>query len=112
MEKIKDELSAQTGQIDGGVGEPEYDPSSFLKKRFIEKLNEYYVNTGVGISVDPADILFTDWIIGDDNSSAVRDFGVSGVEDVKLRIKQYLLKYDIYHESEEQELLQCVSFLT
>lgn len=90
-------------------GEAEDTPSAFLKKRFVEKLNDYYENSGQGIQVDSKDILFTDWLVGDTETKAVQDFGLCGVEEVKRRIRQYLLKYGIYDEAEEDELIQCVS---
>ena len=109
LERIQEELFTRTGKIDGQNSEKSDDASTILKKRFAEKLNEYYENTGLGIRVDLDDIIFTDWVIGDSQSSAVRDFGLCGVGDVKRRIKQYLLKYGIYHETEEHELQRCLS---
>ena len=95
-----------------GEEEVVINPISFLKKRFADKLNEYYENTGVGIQIHIDDIMFTDWMIGDDESNIAKKFGLCGVADVKLRIKQYLLKYDIYNENEEELLQQCITPLS
>ena len=108
---MQEELSNYTGERDGKDTEFENNPIDFLKKRFAEKLNEYYTNSGIGIQVELQDILFTDWIVGDNQSSRERNFGLCGVDDVKSRIKKYLLKYGVYDEMEEDGLLQCVSAL-
>lgn len=112
VERINEELTTQTDEMVTKDGKTEDNPISFLRKRFIEKLNEYYANSGLGIKVELKDILFTDWIMADSPSAKVKDFGLCGVEDVKHRIKQYLIKYGIYHETEEHELLQSVSTLS
>ena len=109
---MHEELTTQTDKMATKDGEKEDNPISFLRKRFIEKLNEYYANSGLGIKVELNDILFTDWFTGDNPSGKVNDFGLCGIEDVKNRIKQYLLKYGIYHETEEHGLLQSVSTLS
>ena len=108
---MNEELSKYTGVMDEKDTENEMNPIGFLKKRFAEKLNEYYTNSGIGIQVELQDILFTDWITGDNQSSKEKDFGLCGVDDVKTRIKKYLLKYGVYDEMEEDGLLQCVSAL-
>ena len=87
-------------------------PILFLKKRFTDKLNEYYENKGIGIQIDVEDIMFTDWLIDDDLITSTKNFGLCGVSDVKLRIKEYLLKYGIYNENEEELLKQCISPLS
>ena len=87
-------------------------PISFLKKRFTDKLNEYYENKGIGIQINVEDIMFTDWLIDDDQIPSTTTFGLCGVSDVKLKIKQYLLKYGIYNENEEYLLKQCISPLS
>ena len=110
MEKIQHEISVQaSGMGDQSEDEMETNPILFLKKRFADKLNEYYENTGIGIQINVEDIMFTDWMIGDDETSAVKRFGLCGVSDVRLRIKQYLLKYGIYNENEDDLLSQCIS---
>ena len=114
MEKIQQEISAKTSgiEIDQNDDEMEINPISFLKKRFADKLNEYYENTGIGIQINIDDIMFTDWMIGDDETCTVKGFGLCGVSDVRLKIKQYLLKYGIYNENEDDLLRQCISPLT
>ena len=108
LEKINNELSGRQDIKDGNLEKSEWRPADYLKKRFVERLNDYYDNKGVGIRVDVEDILFTDWIVGDDGSKSNTEFGLSGVQDVKIRIKQYLTRYGIYNERNEHELDQCV----
>lgn len=105
LEKINNELSGRQDIKDVNL---ECRPADYLKKRFVERLNDYYDNKGVGIRVDVEDILFTDWIVGDDGNKSNTEFGLSGVQDVKIRIKQYLTRYGIYNERNEHELDQCV----
>ena len=109
LRKMQEELSNKEGEVDKYHDEIEDSPSTFLKNRFIDKLNDYYENSGQGIQVNSDDILFTDWLVGDTETKAVQDFGLCGVEEVKRRIQQYLLKYGIYDEAEDAELIQCIS---
>ena len=108
LEKISNELSDRQHIKDCNLEKSECRPADYLKKRFVERLNDYYDNKGMGIRVDVEDILFTDWIIGDDGNKINTEFGLSGIRDVKIRIKQYLTRYGIYNERNEHELDQCV----
>ena len=90
----------------------EVNPIAFLQKRFADKLNEYYENKGIGIQIKVNDIMFTDWLLEDEEIPSSQKFGLCGVSDVRLRIKQYLLKYGIYNENEEDLLKQCISPLS
>ena len=97
LQQLKEELKAEEA------------PVEYLKKRFVNKLNERYKNTGTGIVIKNEDILFTDWEVGDEDEA--KKFGIVGVEVVKARILEYLVNYGIYKEEEEDELRRCVSTL-
>ena len=113
LEKLKQEISTRReGMESQSEEEAAISPISFLKKRFTDKLNEYYENKGIGIQINVEDIMFTDWLIEDDQITLTKNFGLCGVSDVKLKIKQYLLKYGIYNENEEELLKQCISPLS
>ena len=113
LEKLQQEISTRRdGMETQSEGEAAVSPILFLKKRFTDKLNEYYENKGIGIQINVEDIMFTDWLIEDDKIMTTQNFGLCGVSDVKLKIKQYLLKYGIYNENEEELLKQCISPLS
>ena len=86
-------------------------PVEYLKKRFVNKLNEHYEDTGKGIAIKHEDILFTDWEIEDGDKDEAKKFGIVGVEVVKDRIREYLVNYGIYKEEEDDELKKCISTL-
>ena len=113
LEKLQQEISTRRdGMETQSEVEAAISPISFLKKRFTDKLNEYYENKGIGIQINVEDIMFTDWLIEDDTITTTQNFGLCGVSDVKSKIKQYLLKYGIYNENEEELLKQCISPLS
>ena len=113
LEKIHQEISTRRDGIETqSEEEAAISPISFLKKRFTDKLNEYYENKGIGIQINIEDIMFTDWLIEYDQITSTKNFGLCGVLDVKLKIKQYLLKYGIYNENEQELLKQCISPLS
>ena len=113
LEKLQQEISTRRDGMETQSEEhAASSPISFLKKRFTDKLNEYYENKGIGIQINVEDIMFTDWLLEDDHISSIKNFGLCGVSDVKLKIKQYLLKYGIYNENEEELLKQCISPLS
>ena len=113
LEKLQQEISTRRDGMETKSDEEAIiSPISFLKKRFTDKLNEYYENKGIGIQINVEDIMFTDWLLEDDHISSTKNFGLCGVSDVKLKIKQYLLKYGIYNENEEELLKQCISPLS
>ena len=99
LKRLKEELKAEEA------------PVEYLKKRFVNKLNEHYENTGTGIAIKNDDILFTDWEVEDGDEDEAETFGIVGVEAVKARIREYLVNYGIYKEEEEDELRRCVSTL-
>ena len=51
------------------------------------------------------DILFTDWLAQNNPES----LQLSGVEEVKARIGEYLLKYKIFGKHEKAELQNCLN---
>ena len=113
LEKLQQEISTRRDGIETqNEEEAAISPISFLKKRFADKLNEYYENKGIGIQINIEDIMFTDWLIEYDQMTSTKSFGLCGVSDVKLKIQQYLLKYGIYNENEEDLLKQCISPLS
>ena len=113
LEKLQQEISTRRDGMEAQSEEnAASSPISFLKKRFTDKLNEYYENKGIGIRINIEDIMFTDWLIKDDQITSTQKFGLCGVSDVKLKIKQYLLKYGIYNKNEEELLKQCISPLS
>jgi len=107
VEKLKQELSSTVdGMKNQGAAESEVNPISFMKNRFADKLNEHYENQRDGIRVKVDDIMFTDWLIEDDDDefTSAKKFGLCGVSDIKSRITQYLVKYGIYKDIEEAKL--------
>ena len=95
LDRLKEELIEQESPIE------------FLKTRFIQKLNEYYENSGQGIYIKQDEILFTDWDIGD--SKEAKELGLAGVEVVKCKIRDYLINYSVYREEEQAELKKCLA---
>jgi hypothetical protein len=57
-------------------------------------------------SVSSEDILFTDWMVGDETGGDAEVVGIVGIEEVKKRMKEYLVKYNIYAEDDD-ELKKC-----
>ena len=51
------------------------------------------------------DILFTDWL----SQNSPESLQLSGVEEVKARIGEYLLKYKIFGKHEKAELQDCLN---
>ena len=55
-------------------------------------------------------ILFTDWMVGD--SPEMRQLGICGVDEIRGRIKEYLVKHDIFDGSTEEgraDMERCLS---
>ena len=50
--------------------------------------------------------MFTDWMVGDETGGDVEVVGIVGIEEVKRRMKEYLVKYNIYAKDDE-ELNKC-----
>ena len=97
LERLKEELKG------------EEKPVEFMKKRFVEKMNEHFEMSGTEIVIKTSDVLFTDWELGE-NEEASR-FGIEGVDAVRERIMEYLVSYGIYKAEEREELMKCVSEL-
>ena len=76
------------------------DPIDFLRARFASRLNDYYESNGLGFSVAKESILFTDWMVGD--SPEMRQLGICGVDEVRGRIREYLVKHEIFDASTEE----------
>nr|XP_047128037.1 uncharacterized protein LOC101241641 isoform X3 [Hydra vulgaris] len=74
-----------------------------LAQKFSDKLNEYYKGK---FCISHNDILFTDWMVGDESSGDSSTFGLFGVEEIKKRIREYLIQYNIYDKNDE-ELNKC-----
>ncbi|XP_065648208.1 uncharacterized protein LOC101241641 isoform X3 [Hydra vulgaris] len=74
-----------------------------LAQKFADKLNEHYKGN---FCISHNDILFTDWMVGDESSGDSSTFGLFGVEEIKKRIREYLIQYKIYDKNDE-ELNKC-----
>ena len=84
-------------------------PADYLKKRFINKLNNQYERNKQPICLRSTDIFFTDWELESHQESM--HFGIIGVEEIKVIIKDFLVDNNIYNESEVNELQKCVSYV-
>ena len=76
------------------------DPVDFLRARFASRLNDFYESNGLGFSVAKESILFTDWMVGD--SPEMRQLGICGVDEVRGRIREYLVKHEIFDGATEE----------
>ena len=83
-------------------------PLEKLQERYADKLNDYYESNGINLTVQRENILFTDWLIDESDTSS----GLAGVNVVKEKIKEYLIKYNVFKKEEEHILLQSVSKIT
>lgn len=85
----------------------EDDSVGYLKKSYADKLNSYFKEKEMRCSVDRESILFTDWKDGDREDMA--GLGISGVDAVRERIKEYLVGHHIFKPSEDEKLDNCLT---
>merc|ERR1711973_341693 len=81
-------------------------PIEKLQERYADKLNDYYESNGINLIIQKENILFTDWMIEDNDTNRS---GLAGVNIVKEKIKEYLIKYNVFKKEEEESLLQSLS---
>jgi len=79
------------------------DPVSYMKDRYIGKLNEYFTDSGVRLQRHH--LLFTDWEVEQEG----RAFGLVGVEEVREHIQDFLVELSVISKKDIAELEAAVS---
>jgi hypothetical protein len=86
------------------------DPVDYLRQRFAARLNDHYESSGLGFTVSKESILFTDWMVGD--APEMRQLGICGVEEVRNRIREYLVKHNIFDSGDEASKMEMENSLS
>ena len=79
------------------------DPVSYMKDRYIAKLNEHFTDSG--IRLQRHHLLFTDWEVEQEG----RAFGLVGVEEVREHIQDFLVELGVISKKDIAELEAAVS---